>query len=174
MENANAMPGRLLTLETLHAKDACSDYRTQFARLFGRDITVTVALAEEQAASWDWEWAAEYLLTTEGFHAFNEVNGAATGNYRATMRPAWDSLERVTDEGWAASSEVKRLYRAANPGATRLPEEVWAEADAAFNAVVGEERRRVDQFDKEERVKLFTVRARTFAELYIKEGSTGE
>jgi len=71
-----------LTLSAL--KGACVEQRTLFKKLFPNGVVPTVELAEKHASVFDWNWAAEHLLSA----------------------PAWAEYDRVTAPAWAKYIQV--------------------------------------------------------------------
>jgi len=82
-----------LSVERLRQLRACPEQVAVFVELFSSEIDVTEELAVEHLDTFDWNWAAEHLLTA----------------------PAWAEYERVTAPAWAEYERVRactfaRLY----------------------------------------------------------------
>ncbi len=75
-----------ITLRQLVKAGACRDQRAEFARLFGRSVVVTEALAIEHANVFDWRWAAHHLL-----------HDAARADFEKVCAPALAKYEKVCD-----------------------------------------------------------------------------
>ena len=58
---------RILLLQTLIDKGACSSQVAIFRAKFGESVVVTEALCESVAGIFDWSWAARELLTATAF-----------------------------------------------------------------------------------------------------------
>ena len=63
MSTVESPTSRTLTLLQLQGQGACSEYLEKFRTVYGDQVEITVVLCVEQAAQWDWDWAAIHLLT---------------------------------------------------------------------------------------------------------------
>jgi hypothetical protein len=77
-------------LDGTRGKRACSDYRNVFRDLFPDGVEVSVPMAVRFADQFDWDWAAENLLSA-----------AASTEYDKVRAPAYAEYEKVTAAAWA-------------------------------------------------------------------------
>lgn len=157
---------RVLTREMVLYEGPCSYYRNRFIERFPDSVEVTVDLAVAQAKDWDWWWAAERLLTREGFKTFMEKNDEMENFLHQQLKPYLDlrnaanpayyaEYDRIfaenTDGTWRGDD---RAYELARKGAKHLIEF----SQAAYEAVCNLEVKRVHE-----------ERARIWAEIFISE-----
>lgn len=104
---------------------ACSDQVRLFRRLYpdGVDISVEACLAV--ADQFDWEWAAEYLLSQPARAEYDRAQQAAWAAYQRARHAAWwaeyekpafaeyKRVERPARAEQAALAEYQRVRRAA-------------------------------------------------------------
>lgn len=99
------MKSRILTLETLARRGACLDSRDTFKKLFGDSVEVSVERFSQPdviAARFDYDWAADMLLTErirsvyyEDFRARRRalVDERGVGWYTSLPREEREKLE---------------------------------------------------------------------------------
>lgn len=63
-------PSRVLTLTTLERKGACANQLALFRAKFGDSVLVTEALCVEHAATFNWSWGVDNLLTAPARAAY--------------------------------------------------------------------------------------------------------
>jgi len=100
----------IITLAQLKRLGACTDETSQFERLFGSSIEVTEACCVQHAAQFDWNWAAEHLLSQDALAEYQRVRATASAEYERVMAAARAEFDRM----WAARAEYKRVRAAAN------------------------------------------------------------
>lgn len=157
---------RVLTRETVVSEGPCSYYRNRFTERFPDSVEVTVELAVSQSEDWDWWWAAERLLTREGYKTFLSKNEELEDFLTQQVRPYRDLLNEAypayyaefdrlfaenTDGTWRGDDGA---YEIARKGAKHLIEFATAARDAVYELEVK---------------RLAEGRARIWAEIFISE-----
>jgi len=66
-----------ITSTQLRRAAACEDQVKLFVRHFGRSVVVTEKLCIEHAQDFDWDWAADSLLSVPARAAYNEATAPA-------------------------------------------------------------------------------------------------
>ena len=84
-----------LTLETIKDAGGECEQVDLFERLFGAEVDVTPELCAEHDSKFDWNWAAEHLLTPTGLAEYQRVQAPAWAEYQRVQAPAWAEYERV-------------------------------------------------------------------------------
>jgi hypothetical protein len=151
---------KIITLAQLKAAGACADALQRFAAAFGESTPVTPSLACKHADQFDWDWAADNLLSA-----------AAQVEYDQAVKRA-----QVEYETAAAPARVK--YAAAAAPALALlnspPSEQDGVARAHLWAKYDRDRERAQvEYDRAAAAALAEYDrtcARAWAHLYIKEG----
>jgi hypothetical protein len=113
-----------ININVLQGLDACNFYLRAFARLFPQStypdgVEVTPELCVRYAEEFDWEWAADELLTEEGYRLYEqalndhpearrltELDRQAMNDWQSE-RTAWSAKYSVVIEG-----PSEREYRA--------------------------------------------------------------
>lgn len=167
------MDQRKFTYAQLVKYDACADYLELFEDRFGRDgeVLLTVELAVAQASDWDWDWIARYALSPEGWDAYDAVTDPALRVYRDTMGPLWEATNAAVNQARKAREEVFRKYNTDRWEATRAQ---FAEANKAAEAVMKDAQEAEKAAQETACQVLVKVRARAFAECYIREGQVSD
>ena len=93
-----------ITLAQLTAANACAEALAHFQATVGAEVEITEALAVEQAARWDWDWAARHLLSAQHERVYQE----AKAPYERAYEEARAQHERVYRE--AKAQIFARLY----------------------------------------------------------------
>jgi hypothetical protein len=141
---------RVLTLQQLVDLDACVDQVDLFRRTFGDSVDVTPDLCERHAAEFDWEWAAQKLLTASA--------------YQAAKRPLWEVYKAAEQPLWDTYRDARRSLRTAYAAAERPLLDTYEVARQPL----------WETYRSAER-SLWTAYeaacARTFGELYVSEGA---
>lgn len=160
--------GRILTYQTLLDHGACTDYSIPFADKFQESVLVTVELAVSQALDWPWDWAANEFLSRDGRLDFHAITQPANDEYRAVMEPHWEAEYKAFEAARTEYHRVETEYVKAHGG---MDVAGWDAADKAYQAVSEPVVKARDAANAPATLKLQTIRARAFAELYIKEGN---
>src|SRR3990167_6928685 len=95
-----------LTLATNKEHGGQCDQVELFEKLFGASVDVTPELCAEHFDKFDWNWAAEHLLTPTGLAEYLRVTASAWAEYKRVKAPAWAEYKRVTAP---ALAEYKRI-----------------------------------------------------------------
>jgi cell division septum initiation protein DivIVA len=111
---------RIITAARREKAGACADQVALFRETFGARVAVTVPAMEAVANLFDWEWAAQHLLSA-----------AARAEYARARAPAWAEYERVTA---AALAEYERVTAAAWAEYERVRAAAWAEYERVVRA----------------------------------------
>ncbi len=77
-----------ITLTQLEDAGACKEQCDDFVRLFGTEMVVTEALCVEHAMVFDWNWAAEHLLSETALNVYNTVIESILDAYHTAIRSA--------------------------------------------------------------------------------------
>jgi hypothetical protein len=151
-------PRRILTRETVEDYDPCWTFSTRFEERFPEQVEVTVELAVSQALDWDWHWAADRLLSPNGYDAWSRISLQAEDDYDAAIEPYSKLLT-------AAYDEADRVY-----SNTRYSTLSRAKADEAYQATLEIPRAAGDAAREIANRRWQEARAKAWAEIYISEG----
>ena len=99
-----------LKLQTLIDRGACQPKADLFRARFGESVDITPELCESVASDFDFEWAAENLLTAPALAEYKRVSDAAVAEYKRVTAPARAEYERVRAP---ACAEYERVTDAA-------------------------------------------------------------
>ena len=119
------MKSRILHLQTLIDKGACSDQVKLFRERFGKSVRVTEALCVRAAPDFDWNWAAQHLLSAPAHKAYNDACAPAQKAYNEARAPA-----QVYNE---ARATAQKAYDEATAPARKVYNEARATAWKAFD-----------------------------------------
>ena len=84
-----------VTKRLLQRKGACSNQVAEFARLFPKGVEITQALCIEHAVVFDWNWAAENLLSAAAWDEYVRVRAPARVEYNRVTAPAQAEYNRI-------------------------------------------------------------------------------
>ncbi len=84
-----------LTSERLIELGACEEQIEKFDEIFPEGTDVTIELAVQHANTFNWNWAAEKLLTTQALQEYERINAQALQEYERVRVPAWQEYRRV-------------------------------------------------------------------------------
>ena len=76
-----------ITATILRAKDACETQVRRFEALFPNGVEITSELCVLHADSFDWDWAAEYLLPLDKYADYRANVSALYDDYEAKCAP---------------------------------------------------------------------------------------
>ena len=96
----------MITTKLLKSKGACADQIRLFAKLFPAGAPLTVETAVSVADKFNWDWAAEKLLSADGCNAYHAATKPARDAYDAAIKPALDAY-------YAAIKPARDAYSAA-------------------------------------------------------------
>lgn len=160
------MEQRTLTLQTLLYKGACEEQTDLFKKLFpDGQVTVTVELAMALADKWSWDWAAETLLSDDGWREWLRETQPAEDTYQRQMRPFWDAEHAAYARANQAREKFGDAWVKEHPGQDAetvvyyQERKIWRPAEIA-----------TQEASLLYRPALVGTYARVFAEIYIREG----
>jgi hypothetical protein len=131
---------RTLTLQTLNDKKACTGQLLLFKQLFGESVEISESACILVADKFDWNWAANKLLSTSARKAYYEATASAGEAYHEARASALKAYDEATAPAW-------KVYDKARASAGEAYNEAIVSALKAYNK----------------------VRASAFAKQYIKE-----
>ena len=100
------------TIKLSQLGEACYWQRTLFKEKFGDEVKVSVALARRVAKDFDWDWAADHLLSAPALAEYNKVRDLAWAEYKKVRDLAWADYNKVRDLARADYNKVRDLARA--------------------------------------------------------------
>lgn len=162
------MEGRLLKYATLKNARACEEQRELFEELHGHEVLVTVELAVSQANKWDWHWAAEYLLSEDGYEEWKTVQRAAGDVYHTAMVPMWHATNEASLTASEAADKARQAY--SNPTSP----EAWNAHYDARRAIMEPAYQAEHEAGNKHALVLNEAKAKAFAEIYIREGAEND
>ena len=98
---------KIITLRQLDAKGACQDQRDKFKEIFGSQVEVTLDLCIKHAQDFDFNWAANHLLSSTASLEYERVRAPARAEYERVTAPAWAEYARVRASPWAEYARVR-------------------------------------------------------------------
>jgi hypothetical protein len=163
---------RTLTREMVLKGRPCSDYRYKFIERFPVSVEVTLDLALSQIGDWEWDWAAEHLLSRSAQREFYKREAVADKAYSVAVKPFNDLLDnayteyykvrgaamREADDKGLSNAERYDYAAEATKGILDVPR---AATNAAIEAASG--------VYNEARVRIFVELFLTDAEAYTEE-----
>ena len=98
-----------ITANRLASLGACRRQLYVFSRHFGDEVEVTEAVAGDHAKEFDWDWAAEHLLTGQARVAYQVAAEGAWADYlvatthaMAGKNQTWAAYEKAMYPAWVA------------------------------------------------------------------------
>ena len=105
---------------------ACHSQVDKFKEIFGnKPVAVTVELCVAHAQDFNWDWAANNLLTAPAKTEYSRVVASARSEYNRVVAPARSEYDRVAA---AARSEYNRVVAPALAEYDRVVAAAWATA----------------------------------------------
>ncbi len=98
-----------LTLQQLKAAGACREQVVLFRRYFGLGGAVTLKRCLDHASEFDWNWAANNLLSPTQRAEYERIEASALAEYRRIEAPALAEYERVQAPAWAEYWRIEAL-----------------------------------------------------------------
>jgi len=137
---------RILTVDQLREKGACSEQRRDFYAKYGASLIVTENVFDDVADKFDWRWGAYFLLSDDGKKEWGRIDTEAENECR-----------RKTAEARRIYDELCVVYWKKETSTNEEDEDIKRKAKDYSAAVklAGKERR--------------LMQARTFARLYVAE-----
>lgn len=104
----------VITLAQLEKLGACEQQRELFKELFGKSVTVTEEVAALHAYSFDWPWAANYMLPFSARMEYITVVTRAYSDFETTIRAASQRACNNEDsyEAWRVAEETFTIAQA--------------------------------------------------------------
>lgn len=100
----------IITVTHLENLRACSAAVSRFREFFGKSALVTEEECVRHAADFDWDWAAEKLLTSAQWQEYKRIRARAYVEYERVKSEAWADYDRIEASAWA---EYLRIQAAA-------------------------------------------------------------
>jgi hypothetical protein len=104
----------MITVELLRAKGACRGQVDLFAKLFPQGAPMTVAAAVAVADRFDWNWAAQNLLSATASKAYYEATATASKAYneaRATAsKTYYEAMATASKTYYEAMATASKAY----------------------------------------------------------------
>jgi hypothetical protein len=156
----------IITAEDLIDAGACGEEVDRFRALFPDGAKVTIRLAYERAADFDWEWAAEHLLSDASYTRFQDVTEPA----ERAAEQAYRVAHQTPREALLVAREAWHWATLGRPEDDRFRGPEWDEyvrvrkaRSAVIDAAIMQARRALD-----------SVRAFAFAALWLAERADNE
>ena len=160
-------------IEILKKHDACQPQIELFTKQFPDGAPLTVEAALSVSTVFDWNWAAKNLLTALNRDAYDAAVKPALEAYSAATKPAFDAHEAAMKPALeaynAAMKPALEAYNAATKPAREAYDAATKPALEAYGATINAAREAYDAAIKSAREARNSVRAKAFAELYIKQ-----
>jgi hypothetical protein len=158
---------RTLTHATLMAEGPCSTYRARFTERFPEKVEVTVELAVSQASDWDWYWAAEQLLSRDGYRHWKKQLAASEEEHYNSLRPYEDLLSNAWDVAYRVrEADFEELHGVRG----KNEDDAWDAATQKFREALVIPRAALDAASEIANERRQQARAKAWAEIYIAEG----
>lgn len=95
-----------LSVRDLRRADACTDQIRSFKHIFGDKALATVTNAVAHAHIFDWDWAAQAMLTSKFYDAYYaRLRAWSWDPWRVSKEPGFGHL--LTEDGLAANERHK-------------------------------------------------------------------
>ena len=123
-----------LTANDLEKANACHSQIDLFREHFGDGGTVTLAKVRKVAALFDWDWAAEHLLSPKSWAEYRRALASALAEYNRATASAWAEYDRARAPALAKHDRARAAAQAEYDRATApaLAEYQRAKAPAWF------------------------------------------
>ena len=97
------------TINLSQLGEACYRQRILFKEKFGDEVKVSVALARGVAKDFNWDWAADHLLSAPALAEYKKVRVLAQTDYETVRGLAWADYEKVRELALADYEKVRDL-----------------------------------------------------------------
>lgn len=114
---------RPLSVETLRARGACERAQALFRERWGDSVEVTEARCVSVADLFDWDCAAQKLLSPTAWAEYRRAGAPASDEYRRACASAWAEYRRADAPALAA---YERARVAASDKYGRVRATAWA------------------------------------------------
>ena len=98
-----------ITKRLLQSKGACASQVALFAETFPHGTEITEAVCLAVADKFDWDWAAQNLLSPESYAEYQRVCAPADAEHQRVCAPAYAEYRRVRAP---ADAEYQRVRAA--------------------------------------------------------------
>ena len=98
-----------ITLQQLIDAGACGDQRELFQQRYGDSVRVTKRECIAAAQLFDWDWAAQHLLSAPARRAWNEATTTARRAYHKALAPAQRAYDKATTPARRAYDEARAV-----------------------------------------------------------------
>ena len=85
----------MITYKMLEAKGACESQASLFKELFPNGAPLSVEIAVSVADKFDWDWAANNLLTQDGKEAYEEAVAPLYKAYKEAVAPLYKAYKEA-------------------------------------------------------------------------------
>ena len=82
------------TIKLSQLRRACKPQRDLFKQLFGAEVHLTLELAKQHAADFDFNWAAVHLLPAPLLAEYERQEAPLLAEYQRQEAPLWAEYER--------------------------------------------------------------------------------
>ena len=96
-----------LTVQTLIEAKACVEQVGLFKKLFPYGAEISEEVAISVAIKFDWEWAANNLLSESGRVAYREAQAPLWKAYEEAQAPLWKTYSEAQAPLWKAYREAE-------------------------------------------------------------------
>ena len=114
---------RTLKLSQIEEADARCDQVELFEELFGSEVEVSISLARKHYDKFDWNWAANNLLSVSAWAEYKKVEVSAWAEYKKVEAPALAEYEKATAP---ALAEYKKATASARAKYKKAIASTWA------------------------------------------------
>ena len=97
---------KIITLRKLKAKRACQVQLDKFKELFGSKVEITLELCIKHAHDFNFNWAADNLLSASALAEYQRVTASAWAEYQRVTASAYAEYQRVTAPALAEYDRV--------------------------------------------------------------------
>ena len=116
----------MITYKMLEAKGACESQASLFKELFPNGASLSVEIAVSVADKFDWDWAANNLLTQGGKKAYQEAKAPLWKAYQEAEAPLWKAYQEAKAPLWKAYEEAEApLWKAYEEAEAPLFAEIY-------------------------------------------------
>ena len=123
-----------ITKRLLQIKGACASQVALFAETFPHGTEITEAVCLAVADKFDWDWAAQNLLSPESYAEYERVRAQADAEYQRVRAQAYAEYQRVCAQ---ADAEYQRVCAPAYAEYQRVCAPAYAEYQRVRAATFG-------------------------------------
>jgi Rps23 Pro-64 3,4-dihydroxylase Tpa1-like proline 4-hydroxylase len=153
---------RTVSLKTLVRLEACSSQRELFEKHFGKSVRVTSGLCVRVANKFDWDWAAQHLISSQALVEYNRARDQARDEYNRARDQARDEYNRARDQ---AKDEFTKTI----DEFTKTIDEYRKASNQAMDEYTKACGQATDEYRRSGTDEYYKACARVFCELYNKD-----